>query len=581
MGVNLTVNWNSTSYWSTSSGGATGASIPTSSDNVIIDSSSVTFPDSNLELSPGFTANCLNFNSSNVSISVVSFSGSNYPTLNIYGSINATSTTILTNLHLVFKATSIGQTISLPYYDNLSSSISEAPIDIIFDGVGGEWTLQNNLNVWGGSSLLGSNILSMYLINGSLITNNKGIQTGNFISNYTSTRSLTLGSSVIKCANWNIDSTNLTFSSGTSTITLNYAEGNIHSTGPISFHGGSLSYYNLNLNVLVGVVFDATFKFYDNNSFNNFTIIQSGTSNRQVYEVDFEAGSTQTISGTLDANGVASAPSANFSGDPILGNAPLTVAFTDSSSFGKVIKFRSLTSNSTYTISTVTANISLVDVKDCIATGIASPFDDSNGGINRGNNIGWTFPLVSPWLWDFKDDTTATSTIENPSYVYLLPGIYTVKLTVTNDAGSDSQTEVAYINAIPHNIYLQNTFLVGAETGEIQTINAGKDDDGTPLYYELETQGIEFGNVFHRKKISDKIVVFTKDGIDSALQGKADNDNYKDINIQLDNRVNIGQDISLEGNTVTFKWYGEANETSPILEGFYLEKVTDMGLTHG
>jgi len=131
------------------------------------------------------------------------------------------------------------------------------------------------------------------------------------------------------------------------------------------------------------------------------------------------------------------------------------------------------------------------------------------------------------------------------------------------------------------NLYLQTTQLVGAETGEVQTINAGKSDDGMPIYYELETQGLEFGNVFHRKKISDKIVVFTQDGIDSALQGKTDNNDYQNIEVDLSNRVNIGQKINLEGNTTTFKWFGEASEASPVLEGFYLEKVEDMGITKG
>lgn len=131
------------------------------------------------------------------------------------------------------------------------------------------------------------------------------------------------------------------------------------------------------------------------------------------------------------------------------------------------------------------------------------------------------------------------------------------------------------------NLYLQTVQMVGADIGDVQTLNVGKDDDGTPIYYELETQGLEFGNVFHRKQISDKIVVFTKDGIDSTLQGKADDNNYTDIEIDLSNRVNIGQNIDMEGNTMQFKWFGEASEATPILEGFYVEKVTDLGITHG
>lgn len=50
------------------------------------------------------------------------------------------------------------------------------------------------------------------------------------------------------------------------------------------------------------------------------------------------------------------------------------------------------------------------------------------------------------WLWDFKNDGTATSTQQNPNYVYDTVGSYSVKLTVANDRGSDSLTKTNYIS---------------------------------------------------------------------------------------------------------------------------------------
>ncbi len=47
------------------------------------------------------------------------------------------------------------------------------------------------------------------------------------------------------------------------------------------------------------------------------------------------------------------------------------------------------------------------------------------------------------WLWDFGDDST--SIIQNPSHTYTDTGTYTVKLKVTNSAGSDSLTKTNYI----------------------------------------------------------------------------------------------------------------------------------------
>ncbi|MGI6549443.1 MAG: PKD domain-containing protein [Syntrophomonadales bacterium] len=49
------------------------------------------------------------------------------------------------------------------------------------------------------------------------------------------------------------------------------------------------------------------------------------------------------------------------------------------------------------------------------------------------------------WEWDFDNDGDVDSTEQNPSYQYTAPGTYTVKLTVTNSAGSDEETKADYI----------------------------------------------------------------------------------------------------------------------------------------
>ncbi len=46
--------------------------------------------------------------------------------------------------------------------------------------------------------------------------------------------------------------------------------------------------------------------------------------------------------------------------------------------------------------------------------------------------------------WDFGD-ATPHSTLKNPSHTYASAGTKTVKLTVSNDAGSDVMTKTAYI----------------------------------------------------------------------------------------------------------------------------------------
>ncbi|WP_157454144.1 PKD domain-containing protein [Crocinitomix catalasitica] len=47
------------------------------------------------------------------------------------------------------------------------------------------------------------------------------------------------------------------------------------------------------------------------------------------------------------------------------------------------------------------------------------------------------------WLWEFGDGTTSAE--ENPTHIYELSGTYTVTLTVSNEAGDDSEIIVSYI----------------------------------------------------------------------------------------------------------------------------------------
>jgi parallel beta-helix repeat protein len=53
--------------------------------------------------------------------------------------------------------------------------------------------------------------------------------------------------------------------------------------------------------------------------------------------------------------------------------------------------------------------------------------------------------LIDSYAWDFENDGTVDSTAQSPSYTYSTVGTYTVKLTVTNTAGSDSEVKTGYI----------------------------------------------------------------------------------------------------------------------------------------
>jgi PKD repeat protein len=49
------------------------------------------------------------------------------------------------------------------------------------------------------------------------------------------------------------------------------------------------------------------------------------------------------------------------------------------------------------------------------------------------------------WSWDFNDDGTEDSNVQNPSHMYAAPGTYSIKLTASNQFGSKSVTKPSAI----------------------------------------------------------------------------------------------------------------------------------------
>jgi PKD repeat protein len=63
------------------------------------------------------------------------------------------------------------------------------------------------------------------------------------------------------------------------------------------------------------------------------------------------------------------------------------------------------------------------------------------------------------WAWDFDNDGVIDSTEQNPLYTYSLAGTFTVNLTTTNGAGSDSEEKTGHITV---NVPPAKTWTVGA-----------------------------------------------------------------------------------------------------------------------
>ena len=172
-----TGTWNTTltTNWSATSGGSGGASVPTASDNVIFDQAatySVTMT--------GALA-CLSITVSNGAVSFLTGTG---PTLQVNGSMSLAGVTWTSTGAITFNSTTTGRTIGT------GGTTINAPI--IFDGVGGGWSLT--------SALTTGATITTTLTNGALSLNGFDLTTGIFSSSNSNTRSIAFGATNINLA---------------------------------------------------------------------------------------------------------------------------------------------------------------------------------------------------------------------------------------------------------------------------------------------------------------------------------------------------------------------------------------------
>jgi len=159
-------------------------------------------------------------------------------------------------------------------------------------------------------------------------------------------------------------------------------------------------------------------------------------------------------------------PVANFSAKPTSGKAPLTVTFTDIST-GTPTKWKWIFGDGTtsvqqnpihkyskagnYTVALTATNSvgsNMVTKTEYIKV-IVKPVAAFSASPTSGKvplNVKFTDTSTgSPtkWKWSFGDGTS--STVQNPTHKYSAAGKYTVTLTITNAAGSNTATKSSYI----------------------------------------------------------------------------------------------------------------------------------------
>lgn len=362
-GGNGTWNSSSTTNWSTTSGGAGGASVPTSSDDVIFDTLSNA---TSYSVSLGSTVSCNSITFSapltgNISFDQLSNS------LNVYGSFTLYSgMTYGTYGSVVFFASTTGKTITTA--GNWSSGTGMA---VYFQGVGGGWQLQDDLTCF-------------YILHqaGTLDTNGKSVSTPQWVGSGNIARTLTLGASNITILDYQFDysGTNQTINPGTSTITKN----NSSVAASNFFDGGGKTWNNV-------VISTDNVYIKGANTFNNFT--KTGIASKTDY---IFITANQTVTGTFLINGNSSVNRVLIQSDIL--NTPRTI-----------------------TAATVGA-CSNVDFMDIIGAGAGSwNLSAITGGAGQcGGNGGITFTTAQNQYW--RQTVTGSANWSDTSKWFLATG---------------------------------------------------------------------------------------------------------------------------------------------------------------
>ena len=326
----------STTNWSTSSGGAGGASVPTASDNVFFDANSnvgTTAFTVTMATTPRL---CNDFTASGLD-GVMTLAGTSIG-LTISGSLTfqATNFSATYTGTTTFNATTTGKTVTT---NGVGFGAS-----VTFDGVGGGWTLGSALNsgtITVTNGTFDTSSSGNYAVTASaLSSSNSNIRTINLNASTVSTS----GSSFVTFTT----STNLTFNAGTSTIN--------GSNSFATFAGGGLTFYNVSFTstVILGASITGA------NTFNNLSITGQTTVGLAQYSIS----ANQTINGTFTVSaGIASAY--------------------------RIAVF-SNTFNTPRTLTCAAVSLTDVDFRDITIAGVASPATGTRIGDGKGNS-GITF----------------------------------------------------------------------------------------------------------------------------------------------------------------------------------------------
>jgi hypothetical protein len=352
--VGGTGNWNDTARWSTSSGGASGADLPRSHDDVVFDSlSNATDYTATVNAITGGNR-CKALTIAGPLVGNVTLADSTALFIHDDITLPATGLTRTYTGAITLSGTGAGKTITTNGV-TLSSNIT-------VNGVGAEWALADALD----HGTLVSRILD--ILNGQFDTANYNLTTGSIVSNGLNGRSINLGSSTVVCTLASGNTVNLSTAESTrANLTFNAGTSSINCSGATSsFLGNNQTFYNVsftNAAINTATIFGA-------NTFNNLSF--AGRTSAGVANVSLTAD--QTINGTLTLSAGTNATMRTFVRSDTIGTTrTLTCAVVDT--------------------------LTDIDFCDITIAGAAAPVSGTRLGDCKGNS-GITFVAGADKYWN-------------------------------------------------------------------------------------------------------------------------------------------------------------------------------------
>ena len=322
--------WTNLSNWSLSSGGTVHpTTIPSPSDNIVIDNNSSTTPN----LGINFSLAVISFNTMSCTDPSLNVNFSGGSLLKIYGGLQLTPNVNFAGLYTFdFESQTTGNIISLHSLINI----------INFQGNGGAWELGANLR---------ANTINFNL--GSLSTAGYKIECNSFLSQQNNSRILNLSSSLIEVQNWTIGGTGITINAGTSLIDAQYLS-----------HLGNANYYDATIGM--GLAGD-TLVFHDVTA-----LTSNATFNGEITYNKLELGGTNQYS--------------------FYGKHTFLVSLTaNGTNCSKRLKLTGYPTSATFVKTSGTLTVSNAEIQNIQATG-GAVYTTINC-FDKGGNSGWFFPV--------------------------------------------------------------------------------------------------------------------------------------------------------------------------------------------